>query len=158
MIQVWHAINPTFGYALGDRPAPVWPDEYVKVAEVQTDDRDQAYMLTNHVDHPWYANPGVASWGAPKLRSTSMGDVLVQDGQAWICVEIGWQALEWREAVCPACAGRQFLISEVERGDPAVARLEIQRCDGCSALRFTDSQVREWPAAQAALKEATGGE
>lgn len=87
MIEVWHAITPTFGY--GD--APAWPSAYVKVAEVETDDIDAAYTLTNHIDRAWFDNPGVRAFGAPKLRSTSVGDVMVRNGVAYRCADVGWE-------------------------------------------------------------------
>jgi hypothetical protein len=93
-IEVWHAVHPTFGWSQPDRPAPVWPDGYTQVAVVATDDCDTAFSLTNHIDRSWTENPGVTMHTACGVRSTSVGDVLVKNGQAWLVSNIGFTAIE----------------------------------------------------------------
>jgi len=85
VIEVWHAQQPTWGFN-----DPEWPTAYTKVAEVETDDLDRAYELTNHIDRAWFTNPGVRAFDAPRLRSTSVGDVLVRAGAAYRCADAGW--------------------------------------------------------------------
>jgi hypothetical protein len=89
MVEVWHAQHPTFGIG----PAPKWPDEFTKVAEVATDSVEEAWGLTNHVDRPWWDNPGVTLLVPKQARSSSVGDVLVVDGRPFRCASVGWEAL-----------------------------------------------------------------
>jgi len=51
--------------------------EYVHVADVATDDYDEAWHLTNHIDEPWTLNPGVTPVRGVRHRSSSVGDILV---------------------------------------------------------------------------------
>jgi hypothetical protein len=60
---------------------------YHFVAEVDTDDLNQAYRLTNTVEGPWWRNFGVKFLGSIEhglagSRSTSIGDVLEHVGGA----------------------------------------------------------------------------
>jgi hypothetical protein len=49
--------------------------EYELVAEVETDDLDAVFELTNHIDRNWTENARVTAKAA-RPRSTSVGDVL----------------------------------------------------------------------------------
>ena len=70
-----------------------WPKDYIQVATVDTADKERAFELTNHIDHPWHDNKGVTCHGGPH-RSTSVGDVVVlPDGTALLCARIGWEEL-----------------------------------------------------------------
>lgn len=48
---------------------------FVKVAEVDTDDLEEAFALTNHKEKSWTKNPQVQAEPGSH-RSTSVGDVL----------------------------------------------------------------------------------
>lgn len=93
MIHVFHSpkIRSSF-----DPDFPTKKDEvkdYSLVAAVDTDDLDEAYYLTNHIDHSWYENKGVTVY--VESRSTSVGDVLVtNDGTMYIVAMIGFTVLE----------------------------------------------------------------
>lgn len=55
--------------------------DYHLIAEVCTDDLDDAYRLTNTIEAPWWSNPGVQFFGSVEhglkgARSTSVGDIL----------------------------------------------------------------------------------
>jgi hypothetical protein len=86
--KVYHAIEPTFGFG----PIPAWPDEYVMVAEVDSDEPDAVYELTNTTNHLWWENLGVhPAFVGEGVRSTSVGDVLIMpDGKILQCADIGW--------------------------------------------------------------------
>lgn len=67
-----------------------FPDDFVKVAETETDDLEDVFYLTNHVNCAWWENEGVRRIG-PECRSTSSGDVVVlKDGTVMVCRTIGW--------------------------------------------------------------------
>lgn len=86
MIKVWHAKNPTFGLTEQSFPA-----DYELVAYVETNDREKAFELTNHIDCEWWKNEGVKC--LKKTRSTSVGDVLEMQGQLFRCESAGWVEL-----------------------------------------------------------------
>ena len=86
--EVWHAteLHPFY------KPPPVWPDEYHKVADVETEDVEHAYMLTNHIDRLWTRNEGVTATPG-EHRSSSVHDVVVIDGVAHRCASVGWEPI-----------------------------------------------------------------
>ncbi len=75
MIHVYHKIE--FG-----QPAQ-WPDGYMFAAHVATDDKEEAFRLTNHIGPNWTANTRV--WASStRHRSTSVGDMMVDaDEKVW---------------------------------------------------------------------------
>lgn len=50
---------------------------YVKVADVETDDLEDVFRATNHIDRPWTENKEVTALFSVRARSTSVGDVIV---------------------------------------------------------------------------------
>jgi hypothetical protein len=59
-----------------------------KVAEVNTDDLEKAFELTNHIDHSWEDNPEVTL--IEKSRSTSTGDIMEKDEKLYIVLSVGF--------------------------------------------------------------------
>lgn len=53
--------------------------KYRRVAEVDVVDLEDAFRCTNHIDHNWTENPEVIAVHVATPRSTSVGDVLVND-------------------------------------------------------------------------------
>jgi hypothetical protein len=51
---------------------------------------EKAWELTNSIDHPWVQNKEVTVVGDPKLRSTSVGDHLLLDGEKWEVASFGF--------------------------------------------------------------------
>jgi len=100
LMQVAHAKNPNFGYASPEAPDPKYPEDFTVVAMVevpdgQEPDPDLAFQLTNHIDKPWWENEGVTLVGAPRHRSTSVGDLVVMpDGKILLCKTCGWVELK----------------------------------------------------------------
>lgn len=85
MAQVFHDkdFNPV---QTRDR---VFPDDFMLVAEVDTDKLEDVFCLTNHIDSAWWNNPGVKHF--VESRSTSTGDVVVQsDGTVFVVRTMGW--------------------------------------------------------------------
>jgi len=77
MIKVWHAPDLSF-----TEPA-LYPAEYALVAEVVSDEPDEAFGLTNH--------RGVTPTAWVPVRSTSVGDVLeLSDGRHLLIIGIGF--------------------------------------------------------------------
>jgi hypothetical protein len=57
---------------------------YQLVALVEADSPEEVYRLTNHIDRDWRENALVKSMSPNPPRSTSVGDVIVQDHKAWL--------------------------------------------------------------------------
>jgi hypothetical protein len=75
---------------------------YTHVADVVTT-LEQVFTLTNHIDHPWTDNPEVVWLATSRIRSTSVGDIIVscESGQAWLIMPIGLQELPPLEGMSP---------------------------------------------------------
>jgi hypothetical protein len=56
---------------------------------------EQVFPLTNHIDHPWTDNPEVVWLATSRIRSTSVGDIIVssEGGKVWLVMPIGLQEL-----------------------------------------------------------------
>jgi hypothetical protein len=92
MFKVFHANNPTFGLSIG--PQPQWPQDFALVAEVTCENINQAFELTNSIDHAWYENPDVKV--IHKARSTSVGDVIkdMTTQRVYLCKPVGWEEIK----------------------------------------------------------------
>lgn len=75
-----------------NEPAP-WPNRYVKVAEVNTDDLETAWHLTHYIDHLWTTNADVTPIGQ-QHRSSTIGDVFDLNGKLFAVHGIGFGPLE----------------------------------------------------------------
>lgn len=94
MIQVWQANNPTFGFAaLLQRAEPGFPRDFTHVADLDTDNLDDAFGLSQHIDRNWLEGQRVLRFHTVHARSTSVGDVLVLAGKAYVCENFGWREL-----------------------------------------------------------------
>jgi hypothetical protein len=98
VIKIFHAIKPIFMHriSLPHGPAkPVFPNEFKKVAEIETDDLEDAYRRSQNIDEPWTWYPGVKVFGLDdfeqKCRSTSVGDVLEHNGKFFHVSEVGFE-------------------------------------------------------------------
>ena len=58
----------------------------VKVAEIDSDDPNKAFELTNCIDKSWVLNEGVTPL-IPAPRSTSVGDVLQTSPNTYLVVD-----------------------------------------------------------------------
>src|SRR5260370_36198849 len=58
---------------------------YTHVADVVAP-LEQVFALTNHIDHSWTDNPAVVWHTTTRVRSTSVGDIIVsrESGRAWL--------------------------------------------------------------------------
>lgn len=84
---------------IGDGMAPInFPVNHELIAEVETKSidlraLDEAYRLTQNLDHSWPLNREVEvkTPGRNRFRSTHIGDVLVMGNDAYVCAPIGWE-------------------------------------------------------------------
>lgn len=90
---IYHLQNALFrGF---DLPQVIYNKNcYNKVAEISTDDVDLAYELSQSTNSTWTNNPQVAWTSDAKLRSTSVGDIIIIDNIQYLCKNVGWSRVE----------------------------------------------------------------
>ena len=78
--EVWHRVAPSF-LDNSEAVLDAFPDGFVHVATVRTDDVGRVFELTNTITCGWWENPEVTVTEAVTARggarSTSVGDVIV---------------------------------------------------------------------------------
>ena len=74
------------------------------VAEVDTDDLDEAFRLTNNITHLWVINKGVRAVESVQHRSTSVGDLLEWNDKIYVVESFGFRELTSEE------------VSEIKKG------------------------------------------
>lgn len=84
MILVYHKRTPDFLNTF-----IVHLPDYVLVAVVESEDLDEAYMLTNSIHCPWTENEQVVCH-VPEARSTSIGDALLFGGAFYTVASFGF--------------------------------------------------------------------
>lgn len=83
MIHVYHKIKPDF-FSIEFKDL----SEYKKVAEVDTDDLEKAFHLTNHISTDWTTNEDVEAV-CERNRSSSVGDVMYDaENKKWYMVDV----------------------------------------------------------------------
>ena len=73
MIMVFH--NPTLEFRFPRTSTKI--QDCTLVAAVDTDDFDEAFTKTQHLEDAWWKNQGVQLVGMPTHRSTMVGDILM---------------------------------------------------------------------------------
>ncbi len=70
-------------------------DWFTKMAVVECDTPEQAFELTNHIDSPWPHNKEIRWIKDPVVRSTSVGDVLVdtRTDKVYLVASIGFEEI-----------------------------------------------------------------
>lgn len=103
MIKVFHSNNPRDTMFFGGEDIitnekileMLDGDGYKHVADVETDSLETAYRLTNHIDSDWKYNEGVINAVNGKVRSSSVGDVFIDDdGNAHVVASIGFEKIK----------------------------------------------------------------
>ena len=86
----------TSGFKGIDSVVEAWNlDEYTYVANVDTNDRDEAYYLTNHTEYDWTLNYQASVIGTgERQRSTSIGDILENNGTYYVVASVGFKEVE----------------------------------------------------------------
>lgn len=65
---------------------------YTIVAEVNTDDLEDAYERTNTINRLWWFNTGVTKmFKGEGCRSTSMGDLMFRNGKTYVVAAFGFE-------------------------------------------------------------------
>jgi hypothetical protein len=109
MIEVWHAIEPTFGVGEG---VSHYPNGFKLIAVINTDSLGEAFRLSNTIEQPWWTNDGVSVMAeGDGFRNTSVGDVLVtRDYKLHVVMPAGFKTLP---------AGPQFIKRNLYEKDDA---------------------------------------
>lgn len=84
---------------IGEGMAPInFPENHDLIASVETKSidlraLDEAYRLTQNINHSWPLNREVEVKmpDRRRFRSTHIGDVLVMGNDAYVCAPIGWE-------------------------------------------------------------------
>lgn len=104
MSKVYHAKNLSFGLDFGinensalavfENQERVFPEDFLEVAECDSDDLGEIFEITNHIEQAWWLNEGVRKTIDGQARSTSVGDVVVlSNGDAYVVAAVGWSAI-----------------------------------------------------------------
>lgn len=99
-VKVYHSMKPCFG----ENHFPEFNSEhYEKVAILELDNDSQflkeAYRCTIHTSYNWTTNHDVIWFKNEQVRSTTVGDVIVDEfGNGFRCEPIGWEVLGKVEA------------------------------------------------------------
>jgi hypothetical protein len=94
IFEVWHFNNWELspeGYLHPDRAIARWHnkhEQYIKVAEVEARNLGQVWGITQNGAETWTKRPEIKWRKSHDMRSTSVGDVLVQNGKAWL---VAWE-------------------------------------------------------------------
>ena len=88
MVSIFHAVHPTFS----ESRTPC--AKFAHVADVETDDLEDAFERTNSIDQAWWLNKGVTkTFPGTGCRSTSVGDMAILNGVTYMCAGCGWEEL-----------------------------------------------------------------
>ena len=95
MILVYHANEPTFQVDLPQMRKDFHEGKFTHVADVNTDNKDTAFNLTNHIDTSWQENKNVNPASDRRERSTSIGDIFVCDDAVYAVEGHGFAILHY---------------------------------------------------------------
>ena len=91
MVKVFH--NTQFSDTYRKEPEEISSDLLTKVAEVDTNDLEKAFELTNHITSDWTQNEGVTPH-VSRPRSTSAGDIMEKDGEQFLVAACGYKKIK----------------------------------------------------------------
>lgn len=99
MIQVFHNANflseETYISFFKDEFVSVSEEQLSLVAEVDTEDLQTAFRLTNTVETEWWTQAGVTYlFTGDACRSTSVGDVLELNGTYYAVAPLGFKEVQ----------------------------------------------------------------
>lgn len=68
--------------------------EYELVAHIASEDLEDAFRYTNHIETAWHKHPAACVAPLPgDHRSTSVGDVVVRRGRTYVVAPVGFKLL-----------------------------------------------------------------
>jgi hypothetical protein len=68
--------------------------EYELVARIDSDDLEDAFRYTNHIETSWHKHPAHIVTPMPgDHRSTSVGDVVCRNGRTYVVAPVGFKLL-----------------------------------------------------------------
>ena len=86
--------NITMSAKLPDVAIALLNREYHLVAVVDSDDLEDGFQYTNHIEADWAKNPaGIVTPLPGEHRSTSVGDVFCRDGATYVVAPTGFDLL-----------------------------------------------------------------
>ena len=89
MSKVYHSKHLSL-----EKQDKTFPEDFLEVAECDSDDLGEIFEITNHIEQAWWLNEGVRKTIESQVRSTSVGDVIVlSNGSAYVVATIGWSAI-----------------------------------------------------------------
>ena len=68
-------------------------EQYIKVADVTVRDLGEVWDIAQNINGSWTKNLNVIWSKSHMLRSTSVGDVFVQNDKAWLVAQKGFKAI-----------------------------------------------------------------
>jgi hypothetical protein len=90
--RVYHSEPPDF---LAFRSTNEFPLDYHHVADVEAETIEDVFRLTNTIENNWVENKEVKPIGGKEYRSTSVGDIIVNENrQHFRCELLGWKHFE----------------------------------------------------------------
>ncbi len=102
--EVWHFSTPEQiqeGYVQPQKAIARWlnnHEQYRKVADVEASSLEEVWDITQNVNDAWTKSPRVVWSKSQEVRSTSVGDVIVQNGKAYLVAWEGFLAIGERKA------------------------------------------------------------
>jgi hypothetical protein len=105
MVRVYHSNKSDFTSALFALHPTICPrvkivdwwksDRYNLVAQVKTNNLEEAYILTQSIEEPWWMVnlQKVQKKVSTPTRSTSVGDMMVMDGSVYLIKSVGLEIM-----------------------------------------------------------------
>jgi len=97
IFQVWHADPPAYDICFDknkeERVAKIrteFPKGYHLVAHVEGEGLEDVFRSTNTIEELWTRNAEILKLYGTRHRSTSVGDVVIDGNQRWLCDGNGW--------------------------------------------------------------------
>jgi len=89
---VYHTKHESFAAGVLGDEVP-FPEGFEKVAVVETaSGLESVWAITQHVESDWTKNEAVQETFMDRCRSTSVGDVIVdEEGKRFRCAFVGWE-------------------------------------------------------------------
>jgi calcineurin-like phosphoesterase len=86
LFKLFHALTPNRGWG----EPPKFPEEYQEVAEVEAENQEDVFTMTNHDE--WHKEDGVKVC-VDSVRPTNVHDVVVGRGKNYLCQRVGWSII-----------------------------------------------------------------